>query len=776
MSGAVEYTDKGAHVTETAVPKGFHHFDAETLNIGGDVPMHPDPKGPHASVEDLEKELELEEPEFDLYKPFPIAKDIPHEDHILTPRALIVGIVLGSLVNCSNVYLGLKTGFTFGSSMFGAIFGYGIVKIFSKYCDNVPFLGGPFGPQENSIIQAAATGAGGLSGLFVAALPAMYQLNLLSYNPIDDIGRIFPLTLVCSFFGLFFVTPLRKFFIINVARELRLMFPTSTATAMTIRSMHAAGSGGAEAMKKLKALGIAFGAAIVQRVASYYAIGILYDWHVMTWIFIWGKHSNSAIYIENWGWLIEWTPAFLGSGMLVGLNSAISMMVGSILAWGVIGPLTVRYGITIGQSLVSAADVKSGDITQEFYDQWKESVSFYSMSTKTITSPTPSPRYWLLWPGVMIMVCASLAEFFVQYKIIWKGLKTAWQGIAGAAASYQTKRGKTPSAFLEKHSHKDPEGDDAVQDFALPKDIVRTWEWSLGLVVTLIVTCIIGHMQFDMNVGMSILASILAFLFAFLCIQCGGVTDVTPLTAAAKASQLVFGAATAPQSISVPQKQTLNLIAGGIASGAADMATTLTSDFRTGFLLRTPPRSQWYAQALGTFIAVWLAPGIFVLFMTAYPCVIRPDEYETCAFSAPSVSAWRAVAVAVTAPSFNIPKSSAIFACVAGAISVIQALVRHFYLVGKREHIRAYLPNWMAVALAFVIPQTYYSTAMLIGAITAHIWAKKSAKSFDMYCYAIAAGLIAGEGLGGVVGACLELGGVSGSKLGTNLGCPALSC
>lgn len=535
--------------------------------------------------------------------------------------------------------------------------GYGIVKLFSKVFKNTPILGGPFGPQENSIIQAAATGAGGLSGLFVAALPAMYQLNLLK-DPKADMGRIVTLTLVCSFFGLFFVTPLRKFFIINVARELRLIFPSSTATAMTIRSMHAAGSGGLEAIKKLKALGIAFGASIVQRVASYYAIGFLYDWHIFTWFFIWGKHSNSAIYFENWGWLIEWTPAFLGSGMLVGLNSAISMMTGSILAWGVIGPLLVRSGLCIGLSLVSQDDVDDGAITQEFYEQWKESVSFYSMSTSSITSAHPSPRYWLLWPGVMIMVCASLAEFAVQYKIIWKGCVSAWRAMAGGLQSLAVRRGKS-STFLEKQSMANHRTQDEVEDFALPKDQVRVWEWGLGLIATVVVTCIICHVQYDMNAGLAILASILGFLFAFLCIQCGGVTDVTPLTAASKASQLVFGGVTAGSGLATSQKQTLNLIAGGIASGAADMATSLTSDFRIGFLLRTPPRKQWYAQAVGTFIAVWLAPGIFVLFMSAYPCVIHPDDYDTCAFSAPSVSAWRAVAVAVTQANVPIPRSSA---------------------------------------------------------------------------------------------------------------------
>jgi uncharacterized oligopeptide transporter (OPT) family protein len=117
--------------------------------------------------------------------------------------------------------------------MFGAIFGYGAVKILTIIAPGVPFLGQPFGPQENSIIQASATGAGGLSGLFVAALPAMYQLKLLSENPKDDFARILTLTLVCSFFGLFFAVPLRKFFIINVARELRLVFPSRTSGQFT---------------------------------------------------------------------------------------------------------------------------------------------------------------------------------------------------------------------------------------------------------------------------------------------------------------------------------------------------------------------------------------------------------------------------------------------------------------------------------------------------------------------------------------------------------------
>lgn len=72
----------------------------------------------------------------------------------------------------------------------------------------------------------------------------------------------------------------RKFFIIYIARELRMIFPTPMATAMTIRSMHNALGGERLAMMKMKALSIAFSCAIVLRVVSQYAIGILWDWHV----------------------------------------------------------------------------------------------------------------------------------------------------------------------------------------------------------------------------------------------------------------------------------------------------------------------------------------------------------------------------------------------------------------------------------------------------------------------------------------------------------------
>ena len=68
--------------------------------------------------------------------------------------------------------------------------------------------------------------AGGLGILFVGAVPAMYRLNLLSPDPSQDIGRLIALTVCAGFFGVFFVIPLRKYYIVHQ----KLTFPTPAAT------------------------------------------------------------------------------------------------------------------------------------------------------------------------------------------------------------------------------------------------------------------------------------------------------------------------------------------------------------------------------------------------------------------------------------------------------------------------------------------------------------------------------------------------------------------
>ena len=245
--------------------------------------------------------------------------------------------------------------------------------------------------------------SGGLSNVFVSAFPAVYQLNLLG-TPKSDYFKIVALTAVSGYFGFFFATPMRKFFIIYVARELRLIFPTPSATAMTIRSMHQAVTGEVIAKMKMTGLSIAFISALLLRVVSQYAVGILWDWHFFTWFHIWGKYKTHALAVESWGWYLEWTPAFIGSGMLVGLNVSISFLAGSVIAWGIIGPALVHNNMAWGTDLGVANDMP----------QWEGYVNFASLSLKACNKDWPSPRYWLLWPGVLTMIVVSFTGKYLH--------------------------------------------------------------------------------------------------------------------------------------------------------------------------------------------------------------------------------------------------------------------------------------------------------------------------------------------------------------------------
>lgn len=59
---------------------------------------------------------------------------------------------------------------------------------------------------------------------------------------------------------------------------------------------------------------------------------------------------------------------------------------------------------------------------------------------------------------------------------------------------------------------------------------------------------------------------------------------------------------------------------------------------------------------------------------------------------------------------------------------------------------------------------------MIFGATINHIWERRSPKTFEMYGFALAAGLVAGEGIGGVLNAILAVAGVDGGTYGTAIG------
>ncbi|EPQ28617.1 uncharacterized protein PFL1_03920 [Pseudozyma flocculosa PF-1] len=644
----------------------------------------------------------------------------PEEGQQLTVRALTVGTLLGCVVAASNVYLGLKTGFTFGASLFGAILGFAALKFLGRVLPP-KFGGGFFGPKENCTVQTSATAAGSLTGMFVAAVPAMYQLNLLSLNPMDDFGRLLSFCAVSAYYGVFFAVPLRKFYILKQ----RLVFPTPTATAFTIRSLHVPG-GEETAKKQARVLMIAFAAAFTFVVVNQYASGILMDWHIFYWLYSWGW--KKALVVDNWGWYIELTPAFFGAGMLSGMNASFSFFGGSFLMWAVIGPAIVATGQAMGKQ--SKVEPLRWSYTSMSFDPSKQPLN------------AASPRYWGLWVGVLMMFAYSFAELGMNGPTIYRGIR-------GAVLSTYDQIRRRPVREFEAE----------IPDPVKKEDQIPGWAWMSGLLLSIIFTCVVCCVQYHMNLGNVILAIVLAFLFAFIGVQSTGTTDTNPVGTVAKASQLIIGGCLRGQGKTGNGALLENLLAGSIASSAAGHAVDMVGDLKTGHLLRAKPKNQFWAQVIGSFFSIFLSTGLFVLFAKAYPCIIDASLADECSFPAPATAAWKAVALAVVSPKLPVSLSSGLTAIGFAILAVITVVVKHLW-IPQRHH--KWVPNWNAIGLGFVVPQTYYPIAMCFGATFALVWSKKGPKSFGSFAVALAAGMVAGEGMGGVMNAVLTIAGAGG--------------
>ncbi|KAH7161840.1 OPT oligopeptide transporter protein-domain-containing protein [Dactylonectria macrodidyma] len=690
--------------------------------------------------------------------PFPVSPDIPNEPMPLTIRAVLWGWTLGILVNASNVYLGLKMGMANDANMLAAIVGYNLLKVCQQAA--IPLLADTFGPKEHNLIQTIATGCGGLSTVFIAAVPAMYQLGLMSDNPSDDYWRLVTLTAASAFFGTAMSLPLRRAFIIELAEELELTFPSAVAVATTIRNFYL-GSNDPRLKKATRILLFVFAGSLVWVVGTSYAKGILFDWYIFWWFYVWGNYNNGAIKAVNWGFVtVEWTPVFLGLGSLVGINIAASWLFGYVISFGIIGPILVAKDAAVGTP---------------YSAEYPDLVTYLAMESADPVH-VQSPRYWLLWPAVLVMITASLTDVGCRWKLFARFMGTAWFAVTKRVQELSARRTSRPNA------QESVDVDDSSQTVS-PRVVESRWvrvgnvEYWSALLLSAVISCVVLGLQYHVNVGLSILTLVFCFLFSLMAVQCTGQSGTSPISMVSNLTQLVIGGILRSSSASVNTRMLTNLVCASVASTGAQQACEMTTDFKIGYFLGTPPRLQWYGQWLGTVPAIFLSPAMFIVFMKGYGCVLDLSQATTCAFSAPAAATYRAVTMGMLSPTLPVTRASWIFSGCACAVTVIIHVTKAWAVSTERKKLAALLPNMMMVSMGFLVPASQYGIALLMGALAGAWWKKRNPEAFRMYCFPVAAGMIGGESIAGLVQAILNIARVGGPTFyGTNLGCPGGYC
>src|SRR3982075_592443 len=250
----------------------------------------------------------------------------------LTIRGLILGALITTVFTAANIYLGLKVGLPFASSIPAAVISMAILSAFKDSSI-----------LENNIVQTVASAAGTLSAI-ISVLPGLVIVGWWVEFPF---WQSFFICLCGGVLGVWFTVPLRRALVTNSD----LPYPEGVAAAEVLK----VGSGtrgetkdeSGEAREGLTAV-------ILGSVASA-GLAIITATRVaaaeMTGFFHLGATAST-------GYNFAWSLALLGAGHLVGLSVGMAMLVGQVISWVIAVPiLTSMQPADVGQTLAAHTTV-----------------------------------------------------------------------------------------------------------------------------------------------------------------------------------------------------------------------------------------------------------------------------------------------------------------------------------------------------------------------------------------------------------------------------------
>lgn len=230
----------------------------------------------------------------------------------LTLRGLILGSILTIIFTASNVYLGLKVGLTFSSSIPAVVISMAVLSLFKT--SNI---------LENNMVQTQASAAGTLSSV-IFVIPGLFMCGYWSEFPL---WQTFMICLCGGGLGVLFTIPLRRTMVV----ESKLAYPEGRAAAeiLKVANKDQSSKKGKQGIKEI-ALG-SFIAAIFSLLSNGFKLAASES----NFAFIWNKMA--------FGFSMGYSLALLGAGYLVGLAGAIALFVGMFLAWGIFTPYLSNF-------------------------------------------------------------------------------------------------------------------------------------------------------------------------------------------------------------------------------------------------------------------------------------------------------------------------------------------------------------------------------------------------------------------------------------------------
>jgi len=227
----------------------------------------------------------------------------------LTLRAILLGGAITLIFTAANVYLGLKVGLTFATSIPAAVISMAVLRLFK----NSSIL-------ENNIVQTVASAAGTLAAI-IFVLPGLVMIGWWQGFPYWTTALI---TLTGGLLGVLFSVPLRRALIVDSPD---LPYPEGKAAAEVLR----VGSGSREGAEE-SALGLRV--LIVNGIVSAAFAALTQTKLVVAEAATWFRVGGGATGISG-----GLSYALMGVGHLVGISVGMAMALGLVIGWWILLPI-----------------------------------------------------------------------------------------------------------------------------------------------------------------------------------------------------------------------------------------------------------------------------------------------------------------------------------------------------------------------------------------------------------------------------------------------------
>src|SRR5215212_2513179 len=488
----------------------------------------------------------------------------------LTPRAVIVGTILGMVFGASSLYLVLKVGLTVSASIPVAVISITLFRILSKMGSrNATIL-------ENNIVQTAGSAGESIAFGVGVTMPAIL---ILGFDL--EITRVMLVAILGGLIGILMMIPLRRALI--VAQHGILKYPEGTACAEVLKAGASAESRAAaseEARREQEKLGSATSATTI---FTGFGLALAYK-TVMVAFHAWKEVPEKifAAPFKNASLSVEIAPELLGVGYIIGPRIASIMCAGGVLAYLVLIPMIAYFGDALASPLAPQTTTLIKDM-----------------------DPSAIRNAYVLYIGAGAVAAGGIISVF-------RSLPTIWHGMKGGLKDFSST--KTGTTDITPRTDRD-----------IPIRYVLIGIIALVVVIAFASPLYVGGTSIITRIAAAILIIVFGFLFVTVSSRLTGEigSSSNPISGMTVATLLLTCLTFVILGWTGSNYFVTALSIGAIVCIAASNGGTTSQDLKTGFLVGATPKSQQIAILVGALISA-IALGPILLKLNAAGSVYVP--------------------------------------------------------------------------------------------------------------------------------------------------------